>query len=96
MAEDIFDLFSDELDKLGFAEYIPRYEIFDKLTGLPVLCKHCNQNNWICSGEPPSQVFECVHPELSTQYNLPITVLDSIPAHKVYIKDQEDDTLAGV
>lgn len=88
---DIFDLLNEVLDDKSFSHHVPYYQIYYNDTGLPVLCKHCKQNNWICAGDSGRQVFECHHPELSDEYGIPIEVLDSIPAHKVYTKDNSFD-----
>lgn len=76
---DIFDLFNEVLDDKGFEEYHPHYRIYFADTGMPCLCKHCHQNDWVFTGT----VFECLHPELTLKLAIPINVLDSVPLNLV-------------
>lgn len=75
MNRDIFDLLNEVLDEKAFPEYHPHYQIYDLAMGMPFLCKHCHQNEWVFTGT----VFECLHPELTLKMGIPINVLDSVP-----------------
>lgn len=88
------DIWTELLDELGFGpdNRPPIYQIYYKETGLPVYCRHCSKNEWVCEGDAYKQRFVCHHPELAEENgiaHLNIWTGDSIPADKVYVIDPE-------